>query len=1222
MVIKSDDAEYLALFMISPVEAKAASTVHERSVREDTMKDSRDVESQQETDSVDTRSVLDDLDQFVSSMSGKEKIQSMDDALSCSDELNKRKGCLVAANSYPIFNKDAAALPLPKKEKLKKTKGLLHRVLPTLSKADVANNRGSGSLITALTSKESYTTDGNQSKSGGRLDRNFPSSSVSECPSQNKIFFGRPPQSRRTEQSQHGLFVAENFRYVTKNEKILNGDDGSISVSIIAAASDCEFEIEKGDERQIRKQKKSASLADCVAENSSVVTEKRSIFGGNRSKKEKHRQENIYARSVAGSSASSRASEHGQQKQKRHDDTFEEVRAENDDVHAPKKDITIERSHPLNKFRTKAVSLADCVTEASSVVTEKLGIFGRTRSKNHEYTGARSVPVSSSSLLANEFRQRSGHDSGFEIQRENINAYSPENDIQNYEKGVSLADCVTEASSVATEKRRSIFGRASSRKGRDSQDYFNVQSVPVASATSSVGEFSRRIRHDGTVDSPNEKGEKDTGGGISHSTNDHENKRASLADCLTENSSAVTGRRSIFGRNRSKNETIQQDDANTVPDQLLSKSSQQGQNESNAVKKREEKFAKNLAAESKSEIPVDTRGDVPEFLCPDDRLEHVSSDLTFSSMPVFAQDMIKSSPSPVTTTPDFGFKQKSMPVSPLSEALEFAKSQAGSLKWKFGEEAACRDGKNKETLESAVDYESGATTFPSAKGPLNCGLNDVMRVIDPEWEDCEEFGKGKRICQQADTGSRVADVVQSLRAHFSCDLLGDVMNTVDSGCENRYQRHQDAERSKEAIQSVLNDSPELIAGETVSALRSLRRQLTCGAADYTVNASPSEQTRRYSMHHASACADNERSSDDDSRLSGEHTPGSVPLITQSSEEGAGVRSGNSNLLKSENKRESTNSASITKRGRKKCTNDDESQMMSSFFSGDTPIINNHAKDASKAMQLNFTQDNPHKKLGATASKRAQPSSKTLRLTRYPISRERESVGNKAEAIAEKRAQVSSLIEETLLEGGEESGELEEDHDKEGEVDEDKDEQEKDEEQSIYTSASKQYRGNKTPVFNGTNKLRDVQLVLSASSTLELPKHKRNTVIRFATVPGDISYQQATDTLLQEHQIELERKTAQKHMKLAQRAVISGQYMDNLDPCFRIFDPALDACDRFCTNSPSEDSDDECSIASASVCEDNKTSIGLRQRAQNYMMEPAVWPCSGRPRRVKAPCRLV
>ena len=1198
MVVKSEVSDFFAPFKASSVEDKATSIACERSVHEDARRDSRDVESQRNMNFVDSRSVHDDLEYLIINLSGVENVQSVDESMSRADSLEQRDECRVPASSPHSSEDDAETLSM--EETPKKKMGLLHRVLPTLSKGDAVKNQGSGSIVTALTSKESYAMEDDQSKSVGRPDRNIPSS-VSECPSRNKLSVKRLFRSSKVFQSEYGARI--------------NVDDGSVSVSIQAAMSDCEVEVEKG--------RKGVSLADCVTEASSVATEKRSIFGRNRSKKEAISQESTDAQSF--------------RHRKRRDDNIK-VQTGNGDAHALKKGVTNEDQHSVDNYKMKGVSLADCATEASSMVTEKRSTIGRNRSNKETISRSTTPPTS-------EQGQRSRHGDSFEVQSENGDSYPTRNEtamegrhsVINYRmKGVSLADdCVTEASSVATEKR-SMFGRNRSKKDKNIQAHANARLASVSSASPRASEHGQRTRRDDSFQFPNEKCDSETVG-TQHFISSHEKKRASLADCLTENSSLATGKRSIFGRNRSKKEVLQLQVAdtrsvlNSPASPLANEPLQQDEQDSNVVKKHDDKIAKNLAIEPKSVISDDARSGVPEFLSQDNRLEHVSSDLTFSSMPPFAHDMIRGSPSRVTKAPDLGFDQKTMPISPVSEALQFARSQAGLLKSKFDQDASYRDNRNKATLESARKDETCPSIFQSVNSPLACGINDVMSIIDPEWEDCEEFGKGKRNYQQSGSAYSVSDVVQSLRAQFACDAFGDVVNTVESGWSDRHRGQHDAEQMKETQYGLHNVSPEVTANETVAALRSLRRQLAGGDVGNNVNAHSERGDE-------TILGSTKRASQSSLTAFGEHEPKIAHVESQPSEEEANIKielisvsskkhyehpilpgcPGISNKSISMNKRNNPSSTFKTKWGRKKSNNDDESQMMSSFFSGDTPRINNHTKDATKAIVSDHAQVKPE----ANNVKVYHKSKETGISSDAAVSKN--GVENTAGAMAEKRAQVKRLIEETLLEGEEEEEDLEteEADDEEGKEEEEEEEEEKEEERSICTAAPKQYRGTKTPVFNGTKKLRDVQLVLSASSTLELPKHKRNTVIRFATVPGDISYQQPITGTLHQDQVELGRKMAQKHLHLAKRAVISGQYMDTLDPCFRVFDPALDACDKFCTNSPSEDSDDECSIASASLCEEHKPSIGLRQRAQNFMMEPFAWPCLGRPRRMKAPCRLV
>jgi hypothetical protein len=518
------------------------------------------------------------------------------------------------------------------------------------------------------------------------------------------------------------------------------------------------------------------------------------------------------------------------------------------------------------------------------------------------------------------------------------------------------------------------------------------------------------------------------------------------------------------------------------------------------------------------------------------------------------------------------------------------------------------------------------------------GVCDLTSPVDLEWEDCDEFGKGKRHYQH--NGYRIYDVIQLLRTRFACDNYSDNSVSKEKRCnQHEYSAEQRNEMPVSGDQSKMQYHQDP-AKDTVAALRSLRRQLTCGIPEdvpttdeyfgqkgYQSLSSSSNQIvmpsggSLYGSEHSTKTGSErhitgnlEASENDETiiklqirniRSSPKQTTKNVILTSQASEDSGIV---NDERIKTASRRSSfeipmvRNSASFASskqgyamgalnrlRRKKKSNHDEESQMMSSFFSGDTPVINNHAKTPGRRHSAQGLRKSPNKQGGI------------LKETTQSV---RAITGEEIEAIevVEEGGYLRRLIEQSVEE--------------ETEVDEQDDDEDEIEERSVWTAAPKLSRGNKTPVFkNGSQKLRDVQLVLSASSTLELPKHKRNTVIRLATVPGNISYQQVTDTFHEEN-IEFERKQAQNQLKLAKRAVISGQYMDSLDPCFRVFDPALDACDKFCTQNPSEDSDDECSIASVSVY-DEKPSGELRQAGK----ETTLWPFSKRTRIIKAPNRL-
>ncbi len=768
----------------------------------------------------------------------------------------------------------------------------------------------------------------------------------------------------------------------------------------------------------------------------------------------------------------------------------------------------------------------------------------------------------------------------------------------------------------------------------------------------------------------------------------HAMKTVSLIDCATEDSSVVSEKRSMLGRNRSRKETEISEQVKasvSMPSACLlpSESLQLQRQPMNVAKNAVDEVSKKLIIECKSEIPLDEHRGVPEFLFPDNRLEHVSSDLTFSSNPIHSQNLSKSSPYDNRSSnraPETGQEirrqQNHTPASPVVEALQFARSQAGKMKTRNNEEDV---GFHRSDTARDLEGDPGLHhfgNFRSMNGQLTCGMDGMMKMFEPEWNDGDEFGKGKRHNHLWDEGKTVADAAKSLRAHFACGTFNDVMKGVDPQWYGNQQLAHEAEQGNENRASNPLELPDVTDNKTVSAIRSLRAlrsQLICGTIDTVVSDAdcrwrqldPNQNTCNRIQEEQSndgiqsaklptetvqrefqSTDDRDSSSKEDAdfrkqrhgdvqnvqMMSNERGPemphveinkseqyearalDALPEATtcaqketidgefrKDADSSEDLPTSTFNILDArENARKGNYTKPVHTQKARNMT--DELQMMFSHFSGDTEKINNHSEGNSNALHFNtllrrvFDLDTE-----ATLDDQAKSAEKGVEVELESDARAVTALDENVEMRENPLARVQEQIEL--------------DDEAEISVQEQANPSAEDEEQSTCVSVLRRSKGSKTSILKGMNKVSGVQLVLSESSTLELPKHKRNSVIRFAAVPAEIAYEQA----LQEEEVEAERQKAKKQIQLAKRAVISNQNVDSLDPCFRIFDPALDACDKFCTRSPSFESDDECSIASASLGGD-RPRLNLRQRAFNCMKDTPVWPRQ-RTRKVKSISRL-
>ncbi|GAX11070.1 hypothetical protein FisN_2Lh599 [Fistulifera solaris] len=1162
MVIKAEDAEYLASF----TESKAAVIPCAISSAEVEAKERRNNQNLRRIEDIvdDSRTELEDHhDEIAEEISVMNSVDDTRGAFKTGGRDESSNHCSVKADLSLLSTKATN----------RKNKGLLHRIRPRSSKANYARSDFSGSVVTTLTNNDSFVTEVVRSKSLDQMTENL-NMPMTGFDDKNKPLFGRPPLYQRTDDSSRRDFI-DGPASIARNEK-LSVDDGNTSVSIIASVSDCEVAIENCKRPQNDKRFKNASLADCDSGGSSVLMQRHALSGQNhRSNESMITNEQVDTQSKLPLSTTTLVKEPTYKIQ----NLIEKQRTH-------RKDNVKFKSLHMSDHDVKDVSLMDCATESSSVASRKRGIFKQNRRVANGGLDAQYVAASSRGLSLVDCatdnssvmtKKRSvlerNHQPKKKIERSDARPLP----LPPPSQGDKLVDCATDNSVVT--KKGGLFGQyRRPRKVAAENDDSCAQSVPPLSTNASSKDESMLQKQ-----------------------YDNDEKSVSLADDLTENSSAVAGN-SMAHRPKLLE--------SHEPLQLTRR-------ESNTISKSGSEFPASSALRLEFDDASDLKKGTPDIRLSVNQLKHVASEAAFSNQAAVVQD-VKGASYCVAKTLDHEHDQKRTPVSPVSEALKYAKSQTGLLRTKFEE-------REWNTMDSACDRKDEDVpsqrlndSLQSNKSSMAGRFSDVASPVGLEWEDCDEFGKGKR--QYQHTGYRIYDAIQLLRTRFACDSSSD--NTMDKEKRSKQDEYPVEQRNEllvsgNQIQKECHQDP---AKDTIAALQSLRRQLNCN-----VNAEV-PATDEYSVrngYHNMSSNSNRNVMPSGGRLDGFEyftKTGSERHVTENWEESENnepftkaeirniefspkqaKRNVTSASQESEDsgmvKEESINTASskrgnaigaLNRLGRKKKGNhdDEESQMMSSFFSGDTPVINNYAKTRSR---LHSTQS-----LGGN-------SNKQFRILKETTQSARAFTGEGIE-IVDEGGHLRRLIEQPL----EEEDEVSEGDDDENEI----------EERSIWSAAPKLSRGNKTPTFNtGPKQLRDVQLVLSASSTLELPKHKRNTVIRLATVPGKISYQQVTDTF-QKEQINVERKQTQKQLKLAKRAVISGQYMDSLDPCFRVFDPALDACDNFCTQNRSEDSDDEGSIASVSVC-DEKPSGDLQQAGK----ETRFWPLCSRTRIIKAPNRL-
>ncbi|GAX13722.1 hypothetical protein FisN_2Hh599 [Fistulifera solaris] len=1195
MVIKAEDAEYLAPF----IENKAAVFSSEKSLAADEeAKESRNHQNLR----IESRTELEDQDDSCSRKMHQDETSKGFSVISSVDDTRE---ALITEETDEGSNQRSAKADLsliPNKATHRKNKGLLHRIRPRSSKANYARSNFSGSVVTSLSNNDSFVTEIVKSKSLDQMTKNL-TIPMNEFDDKNKPSFERPPLYQRTDVSSRCVSI-DDPASIARNEN-LSVDDGNTSISIMASVSDCEVAIENCEGPQNDERSKNASLVDCDSGRSTVVTKRHGLFGQkHRSNKSMIRNEEPDTHSKPPLSTTMLVKE-----------PTNKIQNYDEKERTHQKDNANYKSQHKSDHDVKDVSLMDCATESSSVASRKRGIFRRNRNcrsiETNEGIDAQRVPASS--------------------------------------RGLSLVDCATGNSSVATEKC-SVLGRNHQMKKKfESSD---VQSLPPSSqggrlvdcATDNSSVVTEKGGLFGHYRRPR-KVATENGNSCAHSvpplsTNmsskdglmlqkkyDHDEKSVSLADDLTESSSVVAGKRMAYRQFYP-----------IVPTKLLESHDplQRSRQESNTRNESGQEFPANPALQLKSDDASDLQKGTPDIRFPPNQSKHLTSEAASSNQAAAVQGVEGASYS-FAKTIDHEHDPKRSSVSPVSEAFKYATSQAGVLKAKFEEkernimDLAC------DRKDQDVPSESLNDKLQSNKMPMAGGVSGLTSSVGLEWVECDEFGKGKRHYQP--TGYRIYDAIQLLRTRFACESYSD--NTINK--EKRYFQDEYAAEQKNQwlvsgnqTQKQCHQDP---AKDTVAALRSLRHQLTCNI-DEEVPAideyferkgyhSVSSNSNRNMMHSGGSLIDFEHSTktgsdrhitdnSEESKFFEPVTEVEIRNITSSSKQAtrnvisASQASEDSGIVNEEristvSRRSSfeipmvRDSASCAsgKRGyaigalnglrRKKKGNhsDEASQMMSSFFSGDTPVINNHAKTRSRLHSAQGLRGNLDKQ-----SRNWKGDAQSARV-----------FTGEGIKIVDEGGYLRRLIEQPLEEEEEVS---EEEDDDENEI----------EEQSVWTAAPKLSRGNKTPTFNtGPKQLRDVQLVLSASSTLELPKHKRNTVIRLATVPGNISYQKVTDTL-HKHQSDFERKQTQKQLQLAKRAVISGQYMDSLDPCFRVFDPALDACDNFCTQNRSEESDDECSIASISVSDEKP-----RGDFQQAGKETRFWPFKSRSRVIKAPTRL-